>query len=50
MMNDCNAVERKEKDAELAYLKREAEKERETIIKRRTDLMRHGINPDVFNY
>jgi hypothetical protein len=50
MMNECNAVDRKEKDAELAYLKREAEREREAIIKRRGELMRHGINPDVFNY
>jgi hypothetical protein len=50
MMNDCNAVDRKEKDAELAFLKREAKREREAIIKYRTDLMRHGINPDVFNY
>ena len=50
MMNDCNAVDRKEKDAELAYLKREAEREREAILKRRTELIRHGINPDVKNY
>jgi hypothetical protein len=50
MMNQCYAGERKEKDAELAYLKREAAKEREAIINRRADLMRHGINPDEFNY
>ena len=50
IMNDCYAGEKKEKDDELAYLKRQAEKEREAIIKRRADLMKHGINPDVFNY
>ena len=50
MMNECNAVDRKEKDLELASLKREWEREREAILKRQAELMRHGINPDVFNY
>jgi hypothetical protein len=45
-MNDCNAADRKDKDIELANLKKEAEKEREAIIKRRAELRRHGINPD----
>jgi hypothetical protein len=40
MMNDCNAADRKDKDIELANLKKEAEKER------RVELMRHGINPE----
>ena len=50
MMNQYNAGERKKTDLELAYLKREAVREREMIIKRREDLMKHGIHPDVFNY
>jgi hypothetical protein len=46
LMNSCNAADRKDKDIELGNLKKEAEKEREAIIKRRAELMRHGINPD----
>ena len=46
LMNNVNAADRRDKDIELANLKKEAEKEREAIIKRRVELMRHGINPD----
>jgi len=50
IVRDSNAEMKKRKDLELASLYKEAEKEREAIKKQRTEFMRHGINPDHYDY
>jgi len=50
MMNEIKTADRKDKDLELASLKREWEREREAILKRQAELRRHGINPDARDY
>ena len=50
IVRDSNAEMKKRKDVELASLYKEAEKEREAIKKQRAEFMRHGINPDKYDY